>query len=97
MKEGIADDVITLVFSEFGRRVAENGSRGTDHGAAGPTLLVGPGVRGGMHGTPPDLERLDAGDVRHTTDFRSIYTMLERDWLGLTPSTEVEALDLLSI
>jgi uncharacterized protein (DUF1501 family) len=84
---GVADRVVTLVFSEFGRRAAENASRGTDHGAGAPAFLVGAPVNGGMHGTPPDLERLESGDVPYSTDFRSLYTELERDWMGLTPST----------
>ncbi len=92
---GAGERVLTLVFSEFGRRVHENGSRGTDHGAAAPVLLLGGTVRGGAHGTPPDLERLVDGDVPTTTDFRSLYTTLERDWMGLAPSTNAPALDLL--
>jgi uncharacterized protein (DUF1501 family) len=92
---GRADDVVTLVFSEFGRRVAENASQGTDHGAAGPVFLVGPRTRGGFVGEVPDLARLVEGDLPHHVDFRSIYTALERDWLGLTPSTALAAADVL--
>ncbi len=92
---GVAKRVLTLVFSEFGRRAAENGSRGTDHGAAAPVLLIGDGVRGGLHGRAPDLARLEEGDVPFSTDFRSVYTTLERDWLGLEPSTSHAALDVL--
>lgn len=91
--KGIADRVVTLVFSEFGRRVEENASKGTDHGAAGPALVVGAPVRGGLLGTAPDLADLEAGDLPHGVDFRSIYTTLERDWLGLEASTRVRALD----
>jgi uncharacterized protein (DUF1501 family) len=70
-----------LVFSEFGRRVQENASGGTDHGAAGPVFLLGPRVNAGIHGTAPDLVNLVDGDPVHTTDFRRIYaTILER-WL----------------
>lgn len=90
-KKGIADRVVTLVFSEFGRRVAENASRGTDHGAAAPAFLFGEPVRGGLHGTPPDLTHLDEGDIPFTTDFRSIYTALEQDWLGLKASTSLRS------
>ncbi|MBC8451438.1 MAG: DUF1501 domain-containing protein, partial [Planctomycetes bacterium] len=93
--KGIADRVVTLVFSEFGRRVAENASRGTDHGAAAPAFLVGEPVRGGLFGTPPDLTQLDQGDIPYSTDFRSLYTTLEADWLGLEPSTALPALGLL--
>jgi uncharacterized protein (DUF1501 family) len=73
--------VLTLTFSEFGRRIEENGSRGTDHGEASPLFLIG-GVKGGLYGTPPDLSATNMGNVRYTTDFRSVYaTVLER-WLG---------------
>ncbi len=66
-------EALVLCFSEFGRRVAENGSRGTDHGAAAPMLVLGARVRGGLHGAPPSLEDLVDGDLVHTTDFRSVY------------------------
>jgi uncharacterized protein (DUF1501 family) len=78
---GEAGRVLTLAFSEFGRRVAENGSQGTDHGAAGPVLLLGEALRGGCSGRQPDLARLDDGDLIFTTDFRRVYaTLLERWW-----------------
>jgi len=93
---GVSDRVVTLVFSEFGRRVAENGSRGTDHGAGAPVFLVGSRVRGGMLGAPPDLLALEEGDVPYSTDFRSIYTTLEQDWMKLTPSTGIAGLDFLA-
>lgn len=79
----LADRVLVLCFSEFGRRVAENGSAGTDHGTAGPVLLAGPGVRAGVRGRVPSLMDLDDGDLKRTMDFRQVYaTVLER-WLGL--------------
>jgi uncharacterized protein (DUF1501 family) len=84
---GIAGRVATLVFSEFGRRARENGSGGTDHGAGAPVFVLGAAVRGGVHGTPPDLERLIDGDVPATTDLRAVYAALERDWMRLAPST----------
>ncbi len=72
--QGIADQVTTLVWSEFGRRVKENGSRGTDHGTASPMFIVGGGVRSGMHGEQPSVANLDgSGDLKYTTDFRSVY------------------------
>ncbi len=65
---------VVVVFSEFGRRVRENGSRGTDHGTAGPLLVAGGRVRGGLFGEHPSLTELDDGeDLIHTTDFRSVY------------------------
>jgi uncharacterized protein (DUF1501 family) len=74
--------VLTLTFSEFGRRVDENGSRGTDHGEASPLFMIGGGVKGGIYGRAPDLGATNMGNVRFTTDFRSVYaTVLER-WLG---------------
>ncbi len=79
--EGFAADprVVVAVYSEFGRRVAANASDGTDHGTAGPVLVAGAGVRGGFFGDQPSLISLDGGDLRVTTDFRSVYgTLLER-------------------
>ncbi|MBV9718651.1 MAG: DUF1501 domain-containing protein [Candidatus Eremiobacteraeota bacterium] len=74
--------VLTVTFSEFGRRIEENGSRGTDHGEASPLFIVGGGVRGGLYGAAPDLADTNMGNVRFTVDFRSVYaTVLER-WLG---------------
>lgn len=79
-----------LVHSEFGRRVAENGSLGTDHGAAAPVFVLGGGVRAGLHGKPPDLDDLVDGDVRVSTDFRAVYAaLLQR--LGVEPSVAVAA------
>jgi uncharacterized protein (DUF1501 family) len=69
-----------LVFSEFGRRVADNASGGTDHGTAGPTFVAGSKVRGGLYGKHPSLEDLDDGDLKFTTDFRSVYATLIQDW-----------------
>jgi uncharacterized protein (DUF1501 family) len=74
--------VLTLTFSEFGRRIEENGSRGTDHGEASPLFVIGGAVKGGLYGTPPNLATTNMGNVRYTVDFRSVYaTVLER-WLG---------------
>lgn len=80
-EHGHRDRVAVLVFSEFGRRVAENGSRGTDHGTAGPVFLAGFPVRGGLYGTHPSLTDLDQGDLKFTTDFRSVYASVLRGWL----------------
>ena len=74
---------VVLAFSEFGRRAAENGSRGTDHGKAGPVFLAGEPVRGGLYGESPSLEDLDEdGDPRFSTDFRSVYATLIDGWFG---------------
>lgn len=81
---GVGDRVVTCVFSEFGRRVESNKS-GTDHGAGGLMMLSGPRVRGGFLGDFPGLQSLDDGDLRVTTDFRSVYGSLVADWLGGDP------------
>jgi uncharacterized protein (DUF1501 family) len=78
-----ADDVVVFVFSEFGRRVAENGSAGTDHGAAAPAFLFGSPVAGGIVGNAPDLASLDDGDVRYSLDFRRVYAALLDRWLSI--------------
>lgn len=74
--------VLTMVFSEFGRRVSQNASGGTDHGAAAPMLLLGPMVRPGLLGPHPSLSDLDSGDLKYSIDFRRVYaTVLDR-WMG---------------
>ena len=80
---GPGDRVVVLAFSEFGRRVAENASQGTDHGAAGPVFLAGRRTSGGLVGTTPDLTDLQEGDVKMCVDFREVYTAVLEDWLGL--------------
>ena len=85
LREHDADsNVLMFVFSEFGRRVKENGS-GTDHGAGGVAFAIGPGVRGGMHGEYPETraEALVDGDLAPGIDFRSTYTTILEDWFGL--------------
>ena len=96
---GRASDVAVLIFSEFGRRVPENTSLGTDHGAAGLMFVAGHGVKGGHHGERPSLTELDSGDnLIFTTDFRRVYASVIESWLGY-PKTDVlrgefETLDL---
>lgn len=86
---GRADDVVVMVFSEFGRRVAENTSLGTDHGTAGPAFILGKSVAGGHYGGVPSLTDLDEGNLRYTTDFRRIYSTLIEGWMGQAKATEV--------
>jgi uncharacterized protein (DUF1501 family) len=74
--------VLVMTFSEFGRRVQENGSRGTDHGAASCLFVAGPGVKGGPVGKHPSLSDLDAGDLKYHTDFRQVYATLLDKWLA---------------
>jgi uncharacterized protein (DUF1501 family) len=78
------DRVAVLCFSEFGRRAEENGSRGTDHGTAGPVFLSGSRVRGGLAGKSPSLVDLDVnGDLKMTVDFRRVYASVLENWLGM--------------
>ena len=75
--------VVLMTFSEFGRRVVENASRGTDHGTAAPMFVFGTNVKGGVYGAHPSLrpQDLDAGDLRFHTDFRSVYATLLANWM----------------
>ena len=84
--QGNADRVITVAFSEFGRRVAENGSNGTDHGTAAPMFIFGKRIKPGLHGRQPSLADLQDGDLKHNIDFRSVYATLLDKWLGADPS-----------
>ena len=80
---GRADDVVMYVHSEFGRRVPENTSLGTDHGTAQVNFVIGNAVKGGMYGKPPSLSNLVLGDnLENTTDFRDVYATLIERWLG---------------
>jgi uncharacterized protein (DUF1501 family) len=85
---GHRDRVLMMTFSEFGRRARENGSRGTDHGAAAPMVLVGGRVRAGVVGAHPSLTDLEAGNLRFHTDFRQVYAAILERWLGV-PSRQV--------
>jgi len=80
---GRADDVVVMVFSEFGRRVPENVNLGTDHGTANLMFVAGKPVKGGHYGRIPSLTKLDAGDnLIYTTDFRRVYATMISRWLG---------------
>jgi uncharacterized protein (DUF1501 family) len=80
---GEFDRVMIMTFSEFGRRVNENGSRGTDHGAAAPMFVVGSHMKSGLLGAEPSLAPADLkdGDIQYNTDFRSVYASLLENWL----------------
>jgi uncharacterized protein (DUF1501 family) len=80
---GLLDRVLVMAFSEFGRRVAENGSAGTDHGTAGPVFLAGTHIQSGLIGSYPTLTDLVDGDLKMTVDFRRVYATVLEDWLGL--------------
>jgi uncharacterized protein (DUF1501 family) len=75
--------VLTMTFSEFGRRVRENASQGTDHGAAAPLFVAGGRVKSGLIGKHPSLTDLDEGDLKFTTDFRGVYAAVLEQWLGV--------------
>jgi uncharacterized protein (DUF1501 family) len=86
-----ASRVLTMTTSEFGRTVKENGTQGTDHGAAAAMLLIGPGVKPGIRGTHPSLSDVMGGGgnwLKHTADFRSIYATVLEKWLNI-PSEPV--------
>ena len=78
--------VVVLIFSEFGRRLRENGQRGTDHGTATPVFLIGKRVQGGLLGPAPDLKDLELGDPRFKIDFRDMYAAVLRQWLRVDPT-----------
>jgi len=92
----LLDDTLMMSFSEFGRRITENGSKGTDHGAASVMMVMGGKVNGGLYGTAPNLNsdpknptlENNAGDVTFETDFRSVYAQIADSWLG-TDSTRL--------
>jgi uncharacterized protein (DUF1501 family) len=87
---GRADDVVVMVFSEFGRRVPENANLGTDHGTANLMFAVGNHVKGGHYGKVPSLTKLDEGDnLIYTTDFRRVYATMIAGWLGLRDTRQL--------
>ncbi|HXG20817.1 MAG TPA: DUF1501 domain-containing protein [Methylomirabilota bacterium] len=79
---GRGADVAVMVFTEFGRRVPENTSKGTDHGAATPMFVIGEKVKGGLYSAPVSLTNLDDGNLIYTTDFRRVYASMITEWLG---------------
>ncbi|MBX9724164.1 MAG: DUF1501 domain-containing protein [Candidatus Obscuribacterales bacterium] len=79
---GVDKDVVIMTFSEFGRRTAENGGRGTDHGAAAPLFIIGSQVKGGIIGEQPSLTDLDDGDLKYKIDFRNVYASVLDKWMG---------------
>jgi len=84
-EQGNAERVVLMTFSEFGRRVAENASNGTDHGKASCMFVAGAPVKGGIYGSYPSLTELSQGDLVHTVDFRSVYGGLLGGWLRADP------------
>jgi uncharacterized protein (DUF1501 family) len=84
---GHKDRVCVMTFSEFGRRAKENGSKGTDHGAAAPMFLVGGKVKAGIVGEHPSLTKLEMGNLKHAVDFRQVYAAVLDGWLGVSSKT----------
>jgi uncharacterized protein (DUF1501 family) len=82
---GNLDRVLVMTFTEFGRRVEENGSQGTDHGAGNSLCVFGGGLNGGVYGGQPDFTDLIKGNLKHTIDFRSVYSTVIRDWFNGDP------------
>ncbi|HEX7281672.1 MAG TPA: DUF1501 domain-containing protein [Vicinamibacterales bacterium] len=97
--QGLLNNTLILIYTEFGRRITENGSQGTDHGAGGNMMVLGGMVRGGLYGTAPTLStdpanptlENSAGDVRFETDFRSVYAKILDNWLGADSVTVLGA------
>lgn len=89
-KQGNQDRVCLMAFSEFGRRVRENASRGTDHGTAAPLFVWGGGVKGGLAGKYPSLTDLDEGDLKYTVDYRRVYRDVLSNGLGLNADTIID-------
>lgn len=86
---GRGSDVALMVFTEFGRRVPENASKGTDHGTATPMFVIGEKVKGGFYGAPPSLTNLDDGNLIYTTDFRRVYATMIKEWLGYSDTASL--------
>jgi uncharacterized protein (DUF1501 family) len=87
---GRLNDVVLMTFSEFGRRLAQNGSAGSDHGVAAPMFVIGGPANGGLHGTYPSLTDLTQGDLKMKVDFRSVYATMLQDWLSFNPTGILE-------
>ncbi len=92
-RRGREKQVVVVIFSEFGRRLAENGTFGTDHGTANPMFIIGKGVVPGLHGRHPGLSREEltpSGDLVHTVDFRSVYAGILPGWAGIEIGCRVD-------
>jgi uncharacterized protein (DUF1501 family) len=88
--QGNNERVLTMSFSEFGRRVGQNASQGTDHGTAAPMFLFGPMVQAGVIGEHPSLRDLDEGDLKYKIDFRSVYAGILEGWMKADSKTILE-------
>ena len=89
----LADKTLVMIWSEFGRRVADNASAGTDHGTASNILLLGGRVKGGTYGADPNLSDIEAGNLKWKVDFRSVYQTIIENWFGNSNSDARKILD----
>jgi len=89
VQAGLWDRVLLMTYSEFGRRVGENASAGTDHGTAAPHFFLGGSVKGGLYGSMPSLNDLQEGDLKYRVDYRSLYATVIRSWWGIPGTTVV--------
>lgn len=89
-RQGNAGRVLTMSFSEFGRRVGQNASGGTDHGTAAPMFLFGPMVQAGVRNPHPSMNDLEAGDLKFTVDFRMVYAAVLEDWMKADSTAVLE-------
>lgn len=92
IKAGKWDNAAVMTYAEFGRRAAQNGSQGTDHGSASCHFVLGGQVKGGFYGTQPSLTQLEQGDPKYNLDFRSIYASLAREFWGVSAATSTAAI-----
>ncbi|NOX15141.1 MAG: DUF1501 domain-containing protein [Epsilonproteobacteria bacterium] len=95
-ENGNWDDILLVTYSEFGRRVRENASKGTDHGKANVHFAMGGKIKGGLHGKYPSLSDLDDGDLRYNLDFKSIYNAIVEDWWGYKTINRLKKYDKLT-
>lgn len=91
--KGIADKVLIMIWSEFGRRVADNASNGTDHGFANNICCIGGRVKGGFYGADPNLTDLQQGNLKHKIDFREVYSTIIQGWFGNSASEAAQVLN----
>jgi uncharacterized protein (DUF1501 family) len=89
-EQGNDGRVLTMSFSEFGRRVGQNASGGTDHGTAAPMYLFGPMVKAGVVGDHPSMTDLDDGDLKYRIDFRGVYAAILQGWMGADAEAVLE-------
>ena len=96
LESGQWDNTLIMTYSEFGRRATENKSGGTDHGTAAAHMVMGGRVKGGLHGSAPDLSALQSNDLVYTSDFRKLYHSVATQWLGqASPWEKFGAFDLI--